>query len=48
LNEVRGADAVTLGGRPHRLRRYRESLLDPARSKPVSTALVAEFCPLCT
>ena len=37
LNEVRGADAVTLGGRPHRRRRYRESLLDPARSKNLCT-----------
>jgi hypothetical protein len=37
LNEVRGADAVTLGGRPHRQRRYRESLLDPARSKNLCT-----------
>jgi hypothetical protein len=37
LNEVRGADAVTLGGRPHRQRRYREPLLDPARSKNLCT-----------
>ena len=33
LNKVRGADAVTLGGRQHRQRRYRESLSDPARSE---------------
>ena len=37
LNKVRGADAVTLGGRPHRQRRYRESLLDPARSENLGT-----------
>ena len=37
LNKVRGADAVTLGGRPHRQRRYRESLLDPARSENLCT-----------
>ena len=37
LNKVRGADAVTLGGRQHRQRRYRESLLDPARSKNLGT-----------
>jgi hypothetical protein len=30
---VRGADAVDRSGRPHRLRRYRELLADPARSK---------------
>ena len=29
---VRGADAVTEGGRPHRRQRYRELLVDPARS----------------
>src|ERR687897_1515071 len=29
---VRGADAVTKGGRPHRRQRYRELLVDPARS----------------
>ena len=37
LNKVRGADAVTLGGRQHRQRRYREALLDPARSKNLCT-----------
>ena len=30
---VRGADAVDRSGRPHRLQRYRELLVDPARSK---------------
>ena len=37
LNKVRGADAVTLGGRQHRQRRYRESLSDPARSENLCT-----------
>jgi RNA-directed DNA polymerase len=37
LNKVRGADAVILGGRPHRQRRYRESLWDPARSENLRT-----------
>jgi len=37
LNKVRGADAVTLGGRQHRQRRYREWLLDPARSENLCT-----------
>ena len=37
LNKVRGADAVTLGGRQHRQRRYREALLDPARSENLGT-----------
>ena len=37
LNKVRGADAVTLGGRQHRQRRYRELLLDPARSENLGT-----------
>jgi hypothetical protein len=37
LNKVRGADAVTTGGRQHRRRRYRESLLDPARSENLGT-----------
>ena len=37
LNKVRGADAVTTGGRPHRQRRYRESLSDPARSENLGT-----------
>jgi hypothetical protein len=30
---VRGADAVRMGGRQHRWRRYRELLVDPARSE---------------
>ena len=30
---VRGADAVELGGRPHRRRRHREARPDPARSE---------------
>ena len=30
---VRGADAVSRGGRPHRRRRYRESSAGPARSE---------------
>jgi hypothetical protein len=30
---VRGADALAIGGRPHRGQRYRELLADPARSK---------------
>ena len=37
LNEVRGVDAVTLGGRPHWQRRYRESLADPVRSGNLGT-----------
>jgi hypothetical protein len=37
LNKVRGADAVTTGGRQYRQRRYRESLLDPARSENLGT-----------
>jgi hypothetical protein len=37
LNQVRGADAVTLGGRPYRQRRYRESLPDLARSENLGT-----------
>ena len=37
LNKVRGADAVTSGGRQHRRRRYRESLSDPARSENLCT-----------
>ena len=37
LNKVRGADAVTTGGRQYRQRRYRESLLDPARSENLRT-----------
>ncbi len=30
---IRGADAVFIGGRPHRWQRYRKLLADPARSK---------------
>ena len=30
---VRGADAVSRSGRPHRQQRYRELLVDPARSE---------------
>ena len=37
LNKVRGADAVASGGRQHRQRRYRELLLDPARSENLGT-----------
>ena len=33
---LRGADAVGEGGRQHRERRYREALLDPARSETPS------------
>ena len=33
----RGADAVEEGGRPHRGRRYREALADPARSETPRT-----------
>ncbi len=33
FGQLRGADAVEIGGRPHRLRRYRETRPDPARSE---------------
>ena len=33
LIEVRGADVLPIGGRQHRQRRFRESLVDPARSE---------------
>jgi hypothetical protein len=33
IGPLRGADAVEIGGRPHRLRRYREMQLAPARSE---------------
>jgi hypothetical protein len=36
-DHVRGADALNTGGRPCRWRRYRESLVDPARSKILGT-----------
>ena len=32
-HRIRGADAVQLGGRQHRRRRYRELPADPARSE---------------
>ena len=35
--QLRGADAVETGGRPHRARRYRETRTDPARSETPST-----------
>ena len=34
---LRGADAVEIGGRQHRRRRYRETPKDPARSETPST-----------
>ena len=34
---IRGADAVFIGGRPHRWQRYRELSADPALSKNLST-----------
>ena len=33
LIEVRGADVLPIGGRQYHLRRFRESLVDPARSE---------------
>jgi len=35
--QLRGADVLDTGGRPHRLRRYRETQSDPARSETPST-----------
>ena len=35
--QLRGADAVETGGRPHRSRRQRETRADPARSETPST-----------
>ena len=35
--QLRGADVVDTGGRPHRLRRYRKTQADPARSETPST-----------
>ncbi len=35
--QLRGADAVETGGRPHRSRRQRETRTDPARSETPST-----------
>ena len=37
FGQLRGADAVETGGRPHRTRRYRETRTDPARSETPST-----------
>ena len=36
-NFLRGADAVRISGRPHPLRRYRETRRDPARSETPCT-----------
>src|SRR5437899_13081267 len=36
-DSLRGADAVEVGGRPHRRCRYREALTDPARSETPGT-----------
>ncbi len=33
IGQLPGVDAVETGGRPHRLRRYRETEPDPARSE---------------
>ena len=35
--QLRGADVLDTGGRPHRSRRYRETREDPARSETPST-----------
>lgn len=37
IPELRGADAVEQGGRPHATRRPREARRDPARSKTLCT-----------
>jgi hypothetical protein len=37
VGPLRGADAVEIGGRPHWLRRHRETQADPARSETPST-----------
>jgi hypothetical protein len=37
IGRLRGADAVEIGGRPHRARRQRETREDPARSETPST-----------
>ncbi len=37
FGSLRGADAVEIGGRPYRARRYRETRTDPARSETPST-----------
>jgi len=38
---IRGADAVFIGGRPHRWQRYRERPVDPALSKNLSTRRIS-------
>ena len=35
--QLRGADVLDTGGRPHRSRRFRETRADPARSETPST-----------
>jgi hypothetical protein len=37
FGQLRGADVVETGGRPHRTRRYGETRPDPARSETLST-----------
>ena len=37
FGQLRGADAVEIGGRPHHSRRHRETRTDPARSETPST-----------
>jgi hypothetical protein len=37
MQVVQGADAVQIGGRPRCQRRYRESVVDPARSENPGT-----------
>ena len=37
FGQLRGADAVETGGRPHRARHHRETRTDPARSETPST-----------
>ena len=37
FGQLRGADAVEIGGRRHRARRYRETRTDPARSETPCT-----------
>jgi hypothetical protein len=40
--QVRGADALVIGGRPHRWQRYRELPANPARSKNLCMRGVSE------
>ena len=40
-NRVRGADVLPSGGRQYRHRRYRELVVDPARSKNLGTYVVS-------